>query len=230
MRKKMSLPMMAIAAGVLLSSLAVRAAGELLVLPISTRLLHGHDQTIKVRNEGDAPLYLQVALAQVSNPGMTPERKVMLRNLPQPGMLATPEKLVLGPNQSREIHLTSLSEPQQEALYRLYITPTTAFSVTNPPREKIAAPMSFSVGYGVLVRHMPAEEAQKTGWRWRCEGQQIALTNTGNVRLRLSEITLMPGGRKLENAVGLFPGMPQRFKANAMTLNVDAEPATVTCP
>lgn len=230
MRKKISLAMMLITATMLLSSLSVRAAGELLVLPTSTRLLHGHDRIIKVRNEGDAPLYLQVALAQVSNPGMLPEHKVMLRDLPQPGMLATPEKLALGPNQSRDIHLTSLAEPQQEALYRLYITPTTAFSVTDAPQEKIAAPVSFSVGYGVLVRHMPAEDVQKTGWSFKCEGNKIALTNTGNVRLRLSEIKLMPGSRALEKAVGLFPGMPQRFDATAMTLNVDAEPATVNCP
>lgn len=228
MNRKTGLVLLATAA-MLLASLAVRAAGELLVLPTSTRLLHGHDQVIKVRNEGDTPLYLAMTLAKVSNPGNMPEQKVFLGNLAHPGMLATPEKLALGPNQSREIHLTSLAEPEQEELYRLYITPVTALSVTDAPKEKISAPMSFSIGYGVMVRHMPDPERQKAGWSWRCEGQQIALTNTGNVRVRLSDIQLQPGGLQRQ-AVGLFPGVPHYFKARRITMNVDEQPAVVSCP
>lgn len=229
MNIKTGLALLATATIMLCSSLPALAAGELLVLPTSTRVLHAQEQTIKVRNDGDAPLYLAINLAQVSNPGLVPEHKLMLRDLPHPGMLATPEKLVLGPNQSREIHLKSLEEPEQESLYRLYITPVNAFSVTDAPQERIAAPMSFAVGYGVLVRHLPAPERQKNSWTYHCENNQIALSNTGNVRLRLSEMQLLPGGHSPQSAIGLFPGMPQRFNASKITMNVDDQPVTVSC-
>lgn len=217
-------------AGLLLTSLIARADGELMVMPATTKLFNAYPKAITVRNTGDAPLYLSVMLQKVMNPGMNREKKVSLRDLPNPGVLATPEKMTLGPNQTREIRLTSLVEPVNEEVYRLYITPVRSFSVENAPQDKITAPMSVSVGYGVLVRHMPPPAKQKASWTHHCENGHIILENTGNVRVRLSDITITPDNAGHASAIGLFPGTPQPFKASKITMKVNEQPAVVSCP
>lgn len=214
--------------GMLITSLNARAEGELMVLPASTKLYNSHEQKIKVRNVGDSTLFLSVMLQKVTNPGISPENKINMHDLPSPGVLATPEKLTLGPNQSRDIRLTSLVEPSEESLYRLYISPVKSLKVTGAPEDKITAPMSVSIGYGVLVRHMPPPGKQRSSWTHRCEGGNITLVNTGNVRVRMTEVKLSPATKGL--SIGLFPGTPQTFKGSKITLNAEDKPATVSCP
>lgn len=215
-------------AGLLTVSLSAMAEGELMVLPASTKLFNAHEQTIKVRNVGDETLYLSVMVQKVTNPGISPENKINLHDMPSPGMLATPEKLTLGPNQSRDIRLTSLIEPSEESLYRLYITPVKALRVAGAPTDKITAPMSVSIGYGVLVRHMPPPGKQHASWTHRCSDGEITLVNTGNVRVRMTDVKVFPAKRGI--SVGLFPGTPQTFKGKKMTFSTENEPATVSCP
>ena len=220
----------AVLAGALLASMPVQAEGELMVLPASTKLFNAHEKNIKVRNVGDAPLYLAVTVEKVTNPGLTPEKKVKLRDIPNPGMLASPDKITLGPNQARDLRLISLGEPKEEVLYRVYIMPVKSLTVEQAPADKITAPLSVSIGYGVLVRHMPAPDKQKSGWSHRCENGGITLTNTGNVRVRFSEIQVSPSVKSQPTAIGLFPGVPQVVKGKKITMNVEDKPATVSCP
>lgn len=214
--------------GGLIISLHVQAAGELMVLPASTKLFNAHEQVIKVRNVGDTPLYLSVQLMKVLNPGINPEKKVNIQALTSPTVLATPDKLTLGPNQTRDIRLSSLEEPTQETLYRMYVTPVKALKVEGAPTDKITAPMSVSIGYGVLVRHMPAPGRQQVSWTHRCEDGNITLSNTGNVRVIMSELRLSPAA-KAQN-VGLYPGTEQIFKSHQLRFNADDKPTTVSCP
>lgn len=221
---------LAVLAGILMTSFCAQAEGELMVLPASTRLFNAHEQMIKVRNVGDAPLYLAVMVEKVMNPGITPEKKVKLRDLTQPGMLATPDKLTLGPNQSRNIRLVSLEEPGQEALYRVYIVPVMAMKVEQAPKDKITAPLSVAIGYGVLVRHMPAPGTHTSGWAHRCENAGITLTNTGNVRVLMTDVKVTPAAPNNSRTIALFPGTPQVIKGHSMTMTVNEQPVTVHCP
>ena len=127
-----------------------------MVMPAS---LPGHDYAVTVKNVGDGPLYLNIALQQVMNPGMEHERKLPLSEIERPGLLAHPDRLSLGPGQSRKIALKSLVEPTAEALYRLYVIPAKVMQVEQAPQDKITAPMSVAIGYGVLVRHAAGGQA-----------------------------------------------------------------------
>lgn len=225
MLKKM---LMCALGGILLPCLSAHAEGELMVMPASTRLFNAHEQMIKVRNVGDSTLYLAVMLQKVTNPGMAQENKINMHDLPSPGVLATPEKLTLGPNQSRDIRLTSLVEPTEESLYRLYITPVKSLQVSGAPVNKITAPMSVSIGYGVLVRHMPAPGKQHSSWTHRCAGGNITLVNTGNVRVLMTDVKTSPTAKGYN--IGLFPGTPQTIKGSNLTLKVEDKPTTVSCP
>ena len=68
--------------GLLLAAVQpAHAEGELMVLPATTKLFNAHEQKVTVKNMGDAPLYLNVSVRKVTNPGMTPEKKVDLGDL-----------------------------------------------------------------------------------------------------------------------------------------------------
>ncbi|MDR0240944.1 MAG: pilus assembly protein [Burkholderia sp.] len=204
------------------------AEGELMVMPASTKVFNAHEQTVTVKNVGDAPLYLNINVQKVTNPGVMPEKKVALGDVEHPGMLASPDRLTLGPSQTRSIVLKSLAEPEREELYRMYILPARSLKVDNAPDDKITAPMSVAIGYGVLVRHMPAPAKQKSAWTHRCEGDGITLENTGNVRQVFKNVVY--DTVKVPQTVAVFPGTPQYFATKRMSMNVDDSPATVTCP
>ncbi|ALX14384.1 pilus assembly protein [Burkholderia cepacia JBK9] len=212
----------------LATALSAHAEGELMVMPATVKVFDGHEQKVTVRNLGDAPLYLSVSVQKVTNPGMTPETKVALGDLPHPGILASPDKLTLGPNQDRSISLKSLAEPGNEELYRLYIVPVKSLKVDDAPQDKITAPMSVSVGYGVLVRLMPPPGKQRSGWAHRCDGGGLTLENTGNVRQVFTDLTYDKA--PAAQTVAVFPGTPQRFATKRMTLRVDDKPRTLQCP
>jgi len=209
------------------AAMPVQAEGQLMVMPASTRVFHSYEQKVTAKNVGDAPLYLSISVQKVTNPGMTPEEKVDLGELERPGMIANPDKLTLGPNQTRQIVLKSLVEPEQEEMYRLYIVPVKALKVDEAPQDKITAPMSLSIGYGVLVRHMPPPGKQRTGWAHRCENGGITLETTGNVRELLTGISY--NNAKESKTVALFPGTPQHFATTRMTLRDGDEQKTLEC-
>lgn len=205
-----------------------QAEGELMVMPASLKVYNNHEHSVTVRNVGDAPLYLSINLLKVMNPGQEPERKLALQELDHPGILASPDKLTLGPGQSRAISLKSLAEPAAEALFRLYIVPVRSMQVEQASSDKISAPMSVAVGYGVLVRHMPPPAKQHSAWAKRCDAAGMTLENTGNVRTVLSQVEVAPGAPRLK--VALFPGTPQHFDSKRLSLVADDQPQTLECP
>lgn len=210
------------------SSLA-QAEGELMVMPSTLKVYNNHEHSVNVKNLGDAPLYLSISLQKVMNPGISPEIKQPLSALTHPGMLASPDKLTLGPGQSRAISLKSLVEPEAETLYRLYIVPVRSMQVEQAPEDKITAPMSVSIGYGVLLRHMPPPAKQQTGWTHRCTGDGITLENTGNISLQVSELELA-GSKQPKVKVALFPGTPQHFAGKDFVFVVGEKRQVLKCP
>ncbi|WP_258128809.1 pilus assembly protein [Achromobacter anxifer] len=212
----------------LLAVTQARAEGELMVMPARLKVFNGHEYGVTLKNLGDAPLYLSISLMKVTNPGLTPEDKVPLSELEHPGLLANADKLTLGPGQSRAVSLKSLSVPAAEELYRLYVVPVKAMQVDAAPQDKITAPMSVSVGYGVLIHHMPPPAQQRSAWSYRCENAGVTLENTGNVHLSISDISTPDRKRPLGKAA-LFPGTPQHFAENRLTVQIDETRQTIDC-
>lgn len=223
----MRLPTLLLSLIFLGSSLA-RAEGELMVMPASLKVYNNHEHMVNVRNVGDESLYLSITLQKVINPGIEPEEKLAMSQIDHPTLLASPDKLTLGPGQSRSISLKSLVEPSVEALYRLYIVPVRAMQVENAPKDKITAPMSVSVGYGVLIRHMPPPALQRTGWTHHCAGGGVSLENTGNVRMVLSDVAV-GSHLPIRSKVALFPGTPQLFAGKHVSLSISDVQQTLDC-
>lgn len=212
----------------LLAAAPTRAEGELMVIPARLKVFNGHEYGVNVRNVGDAPLYLAISLQKVRNPGGTPEDKVPLSELEHPSLLASPDKLTLGPGQSRSVSLKSLSAPVSEEMYRLYVIPVRSMQVEQAAQDKITAPISVAVGYGVLVQHMPPPAAQRASWSHRCEKGGVALENTGNVRLFLTDIA-SPDRKQERDQVALYPGASRHFSGAPLTMRIDDAPQTFDC-
>ncbi|KWH08464.1 pilus assembly protein [Burkholderia territorii] len=212
----------------MLAAPSANAEGELMVMPATTRLVSTHDQNVTVKNLGDSPMYLAISLQKVTNPGMSKEEKVDLNDLEHPQVLVSPDKLTLGPSQSRAIRLKSLAEIDREELYRLYIVPVKSLKVDEAPQDKITAPMSVAVGYGVLVRHMPLPGKQREAWAHRCEQGGITLESTGTVRVVFPDITY--SGAKRPETVAVFPGTPRHFATKRLKFDAGGAQRTVECP
>ena len=221
-----SICFLALAAFMALPPRQARAEGELMVMPASLQVVPGHDYSVTVKNVGDGPLYLNIALQQVMNPGIEPERKVPLSEIERRACWPIPTACRWA--QSRKIALKSLAEPSAEALYRLYVIPAKVMQVEQAPQDKITAPMSVAIGYGVLVRHMPPVAKQTTGWTHRCEGREMVLENTGNVRVVL--LDARAGTSAEPRNLALFPGVPQRIADGGLRWNDGGASRSLSCP
>lgn len=213
----------------LLASLSATAGPQLMVTPVSLKVFNHHVQRVSVRNTGDAPLYLSISLAKVNNPGEVQEHKTLISQLPHPELMATPNKLTLGPNQSRDILLTSLQEPANETVYRLYVVPVKSLNISGAPDNKITAPLTLSVGYGVLIRHLPAPANQRSALDHLCSVGELTLYNRGNVRLLLSQIKTV-SSQAVPDVLALFPGTPQTLKTRQLSGELDGKRVQMACP
>lgn len=214
----------------LLASLSAGAGPQLLVTPVSLKVFDQHPQRVSVRNTGDAPLYLSISLAKVNNPGEVQEHKTLISQLPHPELMATPNKLTLGPNQSREILLTSLKEPGSETVYRLYVVPVKSLNIHGASVDKITAPMTLSVGYGVLIRHLPAPANQHSALAHRCGANEITLLNSGTVSLRLQQLKTALPQSVVPDVIALFPSTPQTLKTRQLSAELNGKPVEIACP
>lgn len=85
----------------LLNSITTTYA-QLVAIPTRTTVeaLDQH-RTIQVYNSGDKPLYLDISLLRVDNPGASSEKKTLISHISQPEIIFNPSRITLGPKQKR---------------------------------------------------------------------------------------------------------------------------------
>ncbi|ACQ67312.1 fimbria/pilus periplasmic chaperone [Candidatus Williamhamiltonella defendens] len=187
-------------------------------------------QTVKVFNKGDASLYLEAKLYRVENPGHTPESQTLIGEIPHPQMMFNPARMSLGPKQERDIHLIPLKSPEQETLYRLYITPVTQTRITGTRDEKKEMALTVGIAYGVLIHYLPEKSLQKRGWEYQClKGKGIQLTTTGTVQ---SPFRHLKSHHKehISETQNVYPGTPVTLpRIKKLTGKVFNEDVQIDC-
>ena len=103
------------------------------------------------QNTGDSPLYLDVEQALVLNPGEKPEQLLAISQVPNPGLLVTPTRLVLAPGQKYRMNIKTLGTPASNHVWRVTFRPREHVIVQVQDTEGLSAPLSVSVGYGVVI-------------------------------------------------------------------------------
>ncbi|CNH97262.1 alpha-related fimbriae chaperone 1 [Yersinia thracica] len=186
-------------------------------------------RTIQVYNSGDKPLYLDISLQRVENPGVSPEQKTLISDIAQPEMIFNPSRITLGPKQKRDIKLLPLKSPVQETLYRLYVDPVVNIkAVGEGDKGKIHAPMTISIGYGLLIHHVPPRAAQIRHWQYQCIPDGLMLSSTGSVHNKFEQLKSQDNSA-LTDSLNLYPGTPITLSTKQLSGKVDNEPFTLRC-
>jgi P pilus assembly chaperone PapD len=206
--------------------------GQLLVTPtrIAIDALE-QDRSVQVYNSGDMPLYLDIELMRVDNPGINPEHKTPIGDIPQPEMIFIPNRITLGPKQERDIKLIPLQSPTQETLYRLYINPVIDIKVVGEAedKDKVHAPVTISIGYGVLIHHLPPLAAQTRHWQHQCLSKGgLTLTTTGSVHNEFKKLH-SDSDPQVTNSLNLYPGTPVTLPVKQLSGEADNETFTLHC-
>ncbi|CAB3820896.1 hypothetical protein [Achromobacter anxifer] len=110
-------------------------------------------------NRGDSPLYLDVEQQLLLNPGSMPEVLVPVGETEQPGLLVTPNRLVLAPGQKYRMNLRILTPPARTQVWRITFRPRERVILEPGEAHGSAAPLIINMAYGVLIYQI-AESAQ----------------------------------------------------------------------
>ena len=128
------------------------AAGALKLSTTELRLVPDQRQgALYTQNTGDSPLYLDVEQALVLNPAEKPEQLLDISQVPNPGLLVTPNRLVLAPGQKYRMNIKTLVTPANNQVWRVTFRPRENVIVQAQVAEGVSAPLSVSVGYGVVI-------------------------------------------------------------------------------
>jgi hypothetical protein len=120
---------------------------------------------LEVGNAGDTTLYLTVDQALVTNPGQTPEQRMPVTEVPKPGLLVQPSRLVLAPGQRDRMALKVLETPRESQVWRVTFRPQERIAVDADGTAGAPAPLFVSIGYGVVVYQIGSESGSKSGSR-----------------------------------------------------------------
>ena len=128
------------------------AAGVLKLSTTELRLAPDQRQgALYALNTGDSPLYLDVEQALVLNPGEQPEQLQAISQVPNPGLLVTPARLALAPGQKYRMNIKTLDRAASNQVWRLTFRPREHLIVQAQGADGVSAPLSVSVGYGVVI-------------------------------------------------------------------------------
>ncbi|KVN02996.1 hypothetical protein [Burkholderia diffusa] len=142
-----------------LCCLSAEAAGILKLSRTEMTLAPGKPAgELWAENVGDSPLYLDVTQQLVANPGQTPERLVPVGDVPQPGLLVTPDRLALAPGQKYRLSLKELHELSETQVWRVTFRPRERIIVDAGQTEGAPMPLIVSVGYGVAIYQLTSAE------------------------------------------------------------------------
>lgn len=103
------------------------------------------------QNTGDSPLYLDVEQVLVLNPTQKPEQLLDISQVPKPGLLVTPTRLALAPGQKYQMNIKTLVPPASNQVWRVTFRPRENVIVQAQGPDGVSAPLSVSVGYGVVI-------------------------------------------------------------------------------
>ena len=135
-------------------------------------------EDIEVWNDSSERLYVLVEPSEIEHPGTPQERRVSNPDPAISGLLATPQRLVLEPDQRRSIRLSAVSpRGAVDRIYRVTVKP-----VAGPISAETTA-LKVLVGYDVLVLYRPQTISGDV--KAQRNGHTLTIRNEGNTAREL---------------------------------------------
>jgi P pilus assembly chaperone PapD len=164
-----------LACGVALGLTAMPVAAELVVSDLVVEL-HAHSQPrkdVEVWNNSDERSYVEIAPAEILNPGSPGERRVQVADPEKLGLLVSPNRMILEPGQRKIVRIAEISDEQdRERVYRITVKPVVGDLSGDQSGLKVL------VGYDVLAIVRPGAPVSRiSGSR---QGKSLIVRNDGN--------------------------------------------------
>ena len=106
---------------------------------------------IELWNNSDERAYVEVAPAEIVNPGQASETRIQELNPERLGLLVSPNRLILEPGQHKVIRIAAIMQPtNNERIYRVTVKPVVGDITGDQSGLKLL------VGYDVLAIVRPA--------------------------------------------------------------------------
>lgn len=139
-------------------------------------------QDVTVINAGKEPLYVQVQILEVQQPGTPQEKRVPVTSPDEMTMLVTPTRLVVEPGGRRPLRLVNLKpDSTVERVYRVNVSPVVGKLEMESTSNAMA--VKVVVGYQLLVLTSP--KSPEDGLEVKRTGKAAVLRNTGNTNILL---------------------------------------------
>lgn len=162
--------------------MAEPAAAELVVSQLIVEFKPGGPRTsdIEVTNNSPERAYVLVEPRELINPGTPSERRVATPDPGKLGLLVSPARFILEPQQRRTLRIAAIGAPAEaERVYRVTVKPVAGELAGSESGLKLL------VGYDLLVLARPPAVSKDV--RAERNGTQLSLTNRGNASVELAE-------------------------------------------
>jgi P pilus assembly chaperone PapD len=180
------------------------AAAELVVSQLIVEFKPGAPRTsdIEVANNSPERAYVLVEPREILGPGTPAERQVTNPDPLKLGLLVSPARFILEPQQRRTLRIAAIGDiGGHERVYRVTVKPV-AGEVTGSESG-----LKLLVGYDLLVLARPA--AIGTDVKVARSGLELTLTNNGNASVEFME------GKQCDNKGSCQPLPGKRLYAGA---------------
>ena len=147
-------------------------------------------QDVEIVNTDEAQnLFVDIEAFAVARPGQEDQELISLRGNPEPGLIATPQKAMLGPSNNQLVRLMNLDRGgDQERVFRVNMTP-----VSKPPEIMVqeveegvtASKIQIVIAYQALVIVPPAEPRAQVDYAR--DGKAVTFSNGGNSNYLLTD-------------------------------------------
>lgn len=129
-------------------------------------------EDVEISNRGDEPLFIDVSVLKVTNPGEG-ENRDPVKNPQKAGFIATPNKLIIPPQGKKTLRLVNLrKDPEQDKIFRVNLKPVAKDFKPETSGVRIL------VAYQLLVLIPP--ENVVDALTVKREGKTLRFNNQGN--------------------------------------------------
>ncbi len=144
-------------------------------------------EDIVLANESDERYYITLTPSEIFNAGTADEKREIIANPEDLGLLISPSRLILEPGATRAVRIVSIADPpQHDRVYRLRVSP----QVSDVDAPEVSAGetgvnIKVLVGYDILIVARPADPQAQIAKK-SVEGRTL-LVNTGNTSALLTD-------------------------------------------
>ncbi|EAR9142308.1 hypothetical protein EZX63_18615 [Salmonella enterica subsp. enterica serovar Oranienburg] len=173
--------------------------------------LDGQDDysgSVSVYSTSTETQYIKVTVKKIIFPGTSQQKEIPVLPGDGEGLVVSPQRFVLSPQGKHIIRLLPLNVPQNESIYRVYVS-----SVPNENEvDKVDnnASITINVIWGALVYVKPKNSIISLSY----DGNTGYLANHGNVHIRISDYGFCFSGKNCQwkkMARSIYPGMSLRI-------------------